>query len=200
MNLLVPSRAENRHRLTSAFSLLLLATSGLACVGSSTVATPATPAPTKSPATTPAPGPVVGAEAPKDLPERKDLPLALRETLTASMDRHGEELVFLLSAVVLLHYDEVEELAQMIADEPKLGRPAPGDDTSLNAMLPSGFFVYQDALTERAKELAAAARTKQDARLGKAFGALSETCVGCHSAYLSEELAEIPDTKPAEFD
>jgi hypothetical protein len=100
---------------------------------------------------------------------------------------------------VLLHYEEVEELAQMIADEPKLGRPAPGDDTSLNAMLPSGFFMYQDALTEHAKELAEAARAKQDASLGKAFGALSETCVGCHSAYLSEELAEIPDTKPAEF-
>jgi hypothetical protein len=132
------------------------------------------------------------------LPERKDLPLVLRETLAASMDRHGEELVYLLSSVVLLHYEEAEELAQMIANEPKLGRPAPGDAASLNAMLPTGFFTYQDALSERAKELADAARARQDVRLVKAFGALSETCVGCHSAYLNDELSKIPDTKPTE--
>lgn len=199
MHLIVRSSGGLRRCFANTVGTLLLASCGLACVGSATTTKPKTAEAAEAPSEKPAPAPVSGAQVPKDLPTRQDLPLVLRETLAASMDRHGEELVYLLSSVVLLHYEEAEELAQMIANEPKLGRPAPGDDASLNAMLPSGFFVYQDALTERAKELAEAARARQDAKLVKAFGALSETCVGCHSAYLNDELSKTPDTKPAEY-
>jgi hypothetical protein len=166
----------------------------LACVGSSTAAKPKVANPAQSP--TPAaavPMAAVTMPTTKALPERKELPLAVRETLGRRMERHGGELVFLLSSVVLLRYEEAEELAQMIVDEPKLGRPVPGDDASLNALLPSGFFVYQDALSERAKELVTAAREQDDAKLSKTFGALSETCVGCHSAYLNDELEHLED-------
>lgn len=200
MTIFVRRRAENNPRISAMFGALCIGSSALlACVGSSTTTKPKTAEPTKAPVTgSVAPLTTGDAAPPKDLAARKALPLALRETLTASMDRHGEELVFLLSSVVLLHYQDAEELAQMIADEPKLGRPVPGDETSLNAMLPTGFFVYQDALTARAKELAAAARAKEDARLVKAFGALSETCVGCHSAYLNDDLSTLPDESPSE--
>ncbi len=125
---------------------------------------------------------------PKQLPQREDLPLVLRETLRSSMDRHGEELTFLLADVILLQYDQAEQLAEMLANEPKLGRPSPGDTDSLNALLPESFFVYQNQLGERAKLLGKAAKEKDDAALVKAFGALAETCVGCHSSYLHDPL------------
>jgi hypothetical protein len=144
--------------------------------------------------TTPAAKSVVSSGAtakapPKtELPERHELPLVLRETLSASMGRHGEELTFLLANVILLQYDDAAELAQLLADEPKLGRAAAGDLESLNALLPESFFVFQNQLSERAKALAAAARAKDDSAFVKAFGAVAETCVGCHASYLHDPL------------
>ncbi|HEX6244279.1 MAG TPA: cytochrome c [Polyangiales bacterium] len=129
----------------------------------------------------------------KALPPRQDLPLVLRETLHATMHRHGEELTFLLADVVLLQYEEAEELADLLAHEPKLGRPTPGDTDSLNALLPEAFFIHQAQLRERAALLAEAARARDDAGLVKAFGALAETCVGCHSSYLNDPLNAVPD-------
>jgi hypothetical protein len=125
---------------------------------------------------------------PGELPQRQELPLVLRETLSASMNRHGEELTYLLANVLLLQYDDAFELAQLLADEPTLGRAAPGDQESLNALLPEAFFVYQDELRQRAKALALAARAKDDSAFVKAFGAVAETCVGCHSSYLHDPL------------
>jgi hypothetical protein len=126
--------------------------------------------------------------APVALPERQELPLVLRETLSASMNRHGEELTFLLANVILLQYGDAAELAQILADEPGLGRAAPGDLKSLNALLPEAFFGYQAELRERAKTLAVAARAKDDTAFVKAFSAVAETCVGCHSSYLHDPL------------
>ncbi len=129
------------------------------------------------------------------LAPRALLPQIMQDTLSARMGRHGEVMSFLLQDVVLLQYESAEELAETLAEEPQLGRPHPSDHTSLNALLPPSFFVYQDRLKERAQALAEAARTRDDGRLGRAFGALTETCVGCHSAYLYEEVdAELPDT------
>lgn len=141
-----------------------------------------------------------GASAPPQpsaLPQRQELPLVLRETLTATMGRHGEELTFLLESVVFLRYAESEELARMLADEPKLGRPAAGDRESLNALLPEAFFLHQDQLSERARVLAEAAKARDDKGLVKAFGALTETCVGCHAAYLHDELPPTPEKEEA---
>jgi hypothetical protein len=137
--------------------------------------------------------PAEAAPKTKELPPRQDLPLVLRETLSSSMDRHGEELTYLLADVVLLQYEQAEELAQLLADEPQLGRPMPGDTDSLNALLPEAFFVHQAELAKRAKVLAAAAHAKDDAALVRAFGSLAETCVGCHSAYLHDPLNAVPD-------
>jgi hypothetical protein len=161
--------------LTSRWLLLLCAALG-ACAAN-------------APAAQPAATPSQTAAAPKrQLPERTELPLVIREALSRSMERHGEELSYLLVSVVLLDYASAEKLAQLIADEPKLGRPHPDETGTLNAMLPVAFFEHQDQLTARARDLALAAREKNDAKLVKAFGALAETCVGCHSTYLHDEL------------
>lgn len=122
------------------------------------------------------------------LAERDELPLAVREALDARMARHGEQFSYLLANVVLLDYDAAAELAEEIVDEPPLGRPRPGDASSLNAMLPAAFFDYEDQLRARATHLAQAARAKDRAVLVAAFGNLAETCVACHAAYLHDEL------------
>jgi hypothetical protein len=162
---------------TRACAALVLAGVAAGCATTTSGVKPATPV---AQAAAPAPA--------RELPERSELPMVIRETLSASMERHGEELSFLLVSVVLLDYVAAEQLAQLIANEPRLGRPGPDEKETLNALLPSSFFVHQDQLLERANALALAARAKNDATLGKAFGALAETCVGCHSTYLHDEL------------
>lgn len=127
-----------------------------------------------------------------ELSARSNLPLIMQETLSSSMGRHGELMTFLLQDVVLLQYDLAEELAEMLAEEPKLGRPRPSDHTSLNALLPPSFFVHQDRLSERARAVAKAARERDDGRLVRAFGEIAETCVGCHVSYLRDDLASEP--------
>lgn len=162
---------------TGTCAALLLSGVTAACATTASGAKPAAPA-----------GQAAAPAAKRELPARDELPMVIREALSASMARHGEELSFLLVSVVLLDYAAAERLAQLIADEPKLGRPRPDETETLNALLPSSFFVHQDQLVERATALGLAAREKNDATLGKAFGALAETCVGCHSTYLHDEL------------
>lgn len=108
--------------------------------------------------------------------------------LTGRMMRHGDDMGDLTIAVLMLEYDLTHVLAVGMAAEPKLGRPAPGEKGTLNALLPSAFFVQQDALTTSAKQLAAAAESKDDVRIAASFGDVAKACVGCHSAYLNAEL------------
>ncbi len=122
------------------------------------------------------------------LPKREDLPIEAREVLTTQMLRHGDQMGALSVAVVLLDYEVVRLLAGRMADEPVLGRPIPGDDKSLNALLPKSFFVHQDELSASARALAEAATHNDDAKLLVAFHRVTSSCVGCHSAYLHEEL------------
>jgi hypothetical protein len=176
--------------LTSGALTLLLCT---ACAHRTATSSPSTTSSAPAAKAAAPTEPATPTAPPKELPQRQDLPLVLRETLRASMDRHGEELTFLLADVILLQYDQAEQLAELLANEPKLGRPTPGDKDSLNALLPESFFVHQHQLGERAKLLAKAAREQDDAGLVKAFGALTETCVGCHSSYLHDPLHALPD-------
>ena len=92
----------------------------------------------------------------------------------------------LMSQVVLLDYDAARETAEQIANEPKLGRPGPTETDTLNALLPSQFFDYQDELSEHAKAFTRAAIEKNDAAIAQTFRALAETCVACHSVYRNE--------------
>lgn len=112
------------------------------------------------------------------------LPPQAREVLRSRMERHGAEMTVLMATVVLLDYEAAEALALDIAREPRLGRPMPSETDTLNALLPPRFFDLQDQLLQRAEATAAAARLRDDAGLARAFSALGETCVSCHSAYL----------------
>jgi cytochrome c556 len=123
-----------------------------------------------------------------DLPTRAQLPDEAREMLTDRMLRHGDDMGDLTVAVLMLEYDLTQALAGAMADEPKLGRPAPGETGTLNALLPNQFFVQQDALAASAKALSEAASKRDDARIAAAFGEVAKACVSCHSAYLNAEL------------
>lgn len=105
--------------------------------------------------------------------------------LTARMMRHGDEMTALTSAVLMLEYDLTHTLASELSEEPKLGRPAPGETGTLNALLPAEFFAQQDALVESAKRLAKAAQRRDDTLIVEAFGDVTKSCVGCHAAYLN---------------
>lgn len=107
-----------------------------------------------------------------------------RQLLKERMTRHGRDMSRLVQAVVLLERDVAKELAQSIANEPRITRPTPGASDELNTALPEQFFVRQDELRERARALAAAAKSGKDDELAGRLGELMRTCVGCHSAYL----------------
>ncbi len=119
------------------------------------------------------------------LPEPDYMPPLARQLLRQRMQSHGRDQSRLVIAVTLLERDVVKSIATDVANEPRLVRPTPEARDELNAALPERFFVLQDALRLRAKDLAAAAENKDDAALAKAFGQLVETCVSCHSAYLN---------------
>lgn len=146
--------------------------------------------------------PRVGSSASaRSLPKREKLPYAARELLTRRMDRHGDRMILLLESVILLNYDAAEILADELVAEPMLGRPAPGERDTLNALLPPAFFDYQDQLKQRARTLRDAARARADGELMQAFTGVAETCVGCHAAYLYEdderaEPAQAPEREP----
>ena len=129
----------------------------------------------------------------RELPPREKLPLPAREMLTMRMDRHGERMILLLESVILLNYDLTAILANEIVAEPKIGRPAGDETNTLNALLPAAFFDHQDQLALRAAEVASAATAKKDAQLMAAFARLTESCVGCHAAYLYEDDERMKD-------
>lgn len=81
----------------------------------------------------------------------------------------------------------MKSIASDLAAEPRLVRPMAESRDELNSSLPERFFVLQDALRLRAKDLADAANRKDDVQLAKSFGQLVEICVSCHSSYLSRD-------------
>jgi hypothetical protein len=120
------------------------------------------------------PGPELGA------PEH--ISAAARAVIRSKMQRHGAQLVALVSRVVVLDYDGAARAAGEIFDEPTLARPVTGDE--LNGVLPERFFVLQDSLKTQARQIVEAAARRDSARLGETFGALTKSCISCHDAYL----------------
>ena len=110
--------------------------------------------------------------------------------LTARMMRHGDEMTALTYAVLMLEYDLTQTLAAEMSGEPKLGRPAPGEKGTLNALLPAAFFAQQDALAESAQRLSLAAQRRDDAQIVASFADVTKSCVSCHAAYLNAAVEE----------
>lgn len=140
---------------------------------------PATPTPAaKTEPATKAEPPRRALRAPEHVPE------LARQMLRRRMGRHALDVTDLFYAVLFLEHGDAQALAARVKSEPKLARPRAGDDDTVNVALPERFFVLQDELKSRAAAVELAAKARDDAKLAKAFGALTETCVACHSAYL----------------
>jgi cytochrome c556 len=113
--------------------------------------------------------------------------------LGSRMQRHGEEMMLLLVSVMMLQHGDTEILAEQVATEPRLSRPAAGEAGTISAMLPTRFFDLQEELQVRSRAMAEAARTTDAVRIVRAYGKLAETCVTCHSVYLNaESRADLP--------
>src|SRR5687768_354548 len=115
-----------------------------------------------------APARTVGVRPQPKLGEPSRISPQARELLAARMERHGDTMMWLMATVVLLKHEPVHELAQEIALEPKISRPAAGDQDTVNAALPPRFFELQDELQKRAAALAQAAAARDDAAMGAA--------------------------------
>jgi hypothetical protein len=108
-----------------------------------------------------------------------------RQMLRRRMERHGRDMTTLMTGVVLLKREVVQSLASNLAGEPRITRPLPDSRDDLNSALPERFFVLQDELRDRARQLADTARSGKDKELGESFARLTQTCVACHSTYLN---------------
>lgn len=113
-----------------------------------------------------------------------------RQLLKQRMQRHGGDMLALLQSVLFLDHETTQRLAAEIAAEPRLTRPIAGGADDINAALPERFFVLQDELKSRAVDLAQAARGSDDEQLAARLGEVTQTCVGCHSAYLRPEAPQ----------
>jgi cytochrome c556 len=108
-----------------------------------------------------------------------------RQMLRRRMERHGRDMTTLMTGVVLLKREVVQSLASNLAAEPRITRPLPDSRDELNTALPERFFVLQDELRDRARQLAETAKSGKDKELGESFARLTQTCVACHSTYLT---------------
>jgi hypothetical protein len=112
-------------------------------------------------------------------------PLA-RQLLKKKMRRHGSDMTQLFLSSTLLQHEKARVLATDIANEARISRPIAGGEDDLNAALPERFFVLQDEVRSRAKDVAEAARAADNKLLAERFGRLMQTCVECHSAFLNK--------------
>lgn len=109
-----------------------------------------------------------------------------RALIRQRMASHSKQMTQLVWAVVFLDYRESAQLAKVIANEPRFARPTSNDASELNAALPMRFFELQDQLRARALRLEIDARNHDASAMAESYGALAESCVACHDAYLSK--------------
>jgi hypothetical protein len=100
------------------------------------------------------------------------------------MGRHGQTMSTLVRAVVLLDRPTIRELARRIADEEVIARSSRSVHERPPLSLPEAFYLQQTKLAVAARDLAAAADGSDDGILAERFGAMTGTCVACHSAYV----------------
>jgi hypothetical protein len=111
------------------------------------------------------------------------IPPAMLDVIRTKMGRHDAQMKALFERVILLDDDGVARAAGEIFDEPSLARPITGDE--LNGVLPERFFVLQDQLRRRARQLVVASGRHDRTAVANEFAELSKTCLGCHEVYLS---------------
>jgi hypothetical protein len=108
--------------------------------------------------------------------ERGNLAEGARRSVRSVMFEHGQNMENLLWSALMLRYEKTHKLAQWIADNATEVQPA--------SDVPEEFYVMRTEMREAATRLAAAATKRDDKELAAAYGALSATCVSCHTKYL----------------
>jgi hypothetical protein len=106
-----------------------------------------------------------------------------RSLLRTRMAAHARGMGELVSAIMLLHYPEIQDGAREIAADASLSRPLSADASELNSALPERFFLYQDQLRLEAKTLAEASERQSPYDVADSYGRLSQVCVRCHAVY-----------------
>lgn len=97
------------------------------------------------------------------------------------MAAHARDMGSLVSEIMLLHYDQIQDGAQRIAGDASLSRPLANDASELNSALPEKFFLYQEDLRLEARTLAGAAGRQHPFDVADSYGRLSQVCVRCHA-------------------
>jgi hypothetical protein len=116
---------------------------------------------------------------------REDLPAVVRDALRDRMQRHGDSMESLLWSSVNLQYELIVQRAEWVVLEPRISRPQGSESSALiNELLPRRFFDLQDELHGQAVALADAARRRDDEGIARTYGAMTSTCIRCHSLYL----------------
>jgi hypothetical protein len=122
----------------------------------------------------------------RKLPAPDHLPETARSLLTERMLNHANDMSDLMWATLFLDDQSVQDIADHIRTTPRFARPLTNDATELNVLLPAEFFALQDELSVRASELAESARRRDADAMAASYGAVMQTCVRCHSVYMSE--------------
>jgi cytochrome c556 len=120
---------------------------------------------------------------PERLAPPEYLPGEARAVLRTRMATHAQQMGNLVSAIMVLRYDEIAERSTAIAQDARFARPLTGDATELNSALPEKFFGYQRELRVWAGALSTAAEKTDALAVANAYGELSSVCVRCHATY-----------------
>lgn len=119
------------------------------------------------------------------LKRAEPLPKLALDLLRKNMVEHGDNMESLLWSALMLDHQTTELVARQILAQPRMSRPTPAAGQTLNDGLPAQFFDLQDRMYEAAEELRKAAEARDDVGTAQAYAKLAETCVTCHSVYLS---------------
>jgi hypothetical protein len=111
-----------------------------------------------------------------------------RALLRGKMKSHGGDMRDLTVAVALLRYDAAKQIAQRIANQPRVDRSAEGSKPDGVDLTPA-FFAFQDALKKNATELAETADRKDHRALSASMAKTIDTCMSCHALFLPSAKA-----------
>jgi hypothetical protein len=121
--------------------------------------------------------------APARLEPPEHLPGSARALLRTRMAGHAQQMAGLVSAIMVLRYEEIAERATAIAEDAHFARPLTGDATELNSALPEKFFAHERDLRVWAATLASMAEQMDALRVAHAYGGMAQVCVNCHATY-----------------
>lgn len=138
---------------------------------------------------------------PPRLEREKPSPELTRKLLHDQMKEHKTSMTSLLTAALVLDHTRTESLANALAATPAVPRQADSTLGPIDQLVREKFASYQEQMRDRAAALAAAARDHDSSSVAKAYGRLTEVCVGCHATYLEVDVdAKKPVRSPTDLE